>query len=146
MPITKEQLNQKTHELLKEAIKTAEKKVQQAINSGAHRLDDYDNDYQLPKIITHVILKDAAWQMKPLLKESQEIAKNLQRLILLNISHGNTSNQSGQGRQKTGKAVLIHAACSGNWTRAMLIPEEDFHYNSLCEVTEALEWHMNEHN
>lgn len=47
---------------------------------------------------------------------------------------------------KTGKAVLIHAACSGDWTRAMLIPEEDFHYNSLCEVTEALEWHMSEHN
>lgn len=82
MPITKEQLNQKTHELLEEAVKTVKKKVEQAINSGALLpLDDYDNDYQLPKIIAYVILKDAAWQMKPLLKENRETAKNLEKFI-----------------------------------------------------------------
>ena len=48
---------------------------------------------------------------------------------------------------KTGKAVLIHAACSGDWTRALLIPEEDFDYfnGDLSEIVEALDYHIYGH-
>lgn len=46
---------------------------------------------------------------------------------------------------KTGKAVLIHAACSGDWTRALLIPEEDFGYDDLGEIVEALDYHIYGH-
>ena len=46
---------------------------------------------------------------------------------------------------KTGKAVLIHAACSGDRTRAMLIPEEDFGYDDLSTVVEALDYHIYRH-
>lgn len=50
-------------------------------------------------------------------------------------------------KHKTGKAVLIHAACSGDWTRALLIPEEDFDYfnGDLSEIVEALDYHIYGH-
>lgn len=47
----------------------------------------------------------------------------------------------------TGKAVLIHAACEGDWTRAMLIPEEHFDEDITEDsyVVEGLYHHMYGH-
>ena len=46
---------------------------------------------------------------------------------------------------KTGWAVLIHAACNSDWTRALIIPEDDFYYDDLSEVVEALDYHIYGH-
>ena len=48
-------------------------------------------------------------------------------------------------KHKTSKAVLIHAACGGDWTRALPIPEEDFYYDDLSEVIDALDYHIYGH-
>ena len=43
----------------------------------------------------------------------------------------------------SGKAIMVHSPMNGDWTRALVIPEEEFTnygYNNLERVEQALEW------
>ena len=40
----------------------------------------------------------------------------------------------------TGKAILVHSPMKGDWSRALVIPEEQFDNGSLERVEQALEW------
>lgn len=81
MPITKAKCKKKTREMISLACKTATKKIERAINSGAIDLKQWEDDYALPKIIAYVLLQDAVFQIKPLSKENMKEAENLEKFI-----------------------------------------------------------------
>ena len=54
--------------------------VERLLSVGAVDLDDYENDYQLPKIVLMVALKNCAGQYEPLFKNAK-IAREVKNLL-----------------------------------------------------------------
>jgi len=54
------------------------KKAQDILNSGAIDIEDYDNDYRLPKLVLCATLKDARWQYEPFNEPDKKTIKNLE--------------------------------------------------------------------
>lgn len=81
--ITKEQLKEKTIELLNNAHEEMVEKIDKAINSGCMDLENADNNYLLPKILVSALLKDMVFQYKPMgdTKKAEKEILNIYSLL-----------------------------------------------------------------
>lgn len=69
----------KFKELLFDAMLTVAERMESIlVQSGAINLDDYTNNYRLPKILLHDALKYTAELYEPIYKEDKQTAKNLE--------------------------------------------------------------------
>lgn len=75
--MTEKQFKAKFRELAKNVSDHAEKKAMQLIRSGAIDLDDYENNYRLPKLVLKAAFNDAVAGYRPLNDNDRETAKNL---------------------------------------------------------------------
>ena len=57
------------------------RKIEEALNSGAINRDDYENDFELPKIIYYAILQSLSDQRLPLHPKGKKEAENLSCFI-----------------------------------------------------------------
>ena len=55
------------------------KKASDILNSGAIDIEDYQDDYRLPKLVLCAALKDARWQYEPFNDVDKKTVKNLER-------------------------------------------------------------------
>jgi hypothetical protein len=67
----------KVKRMLKLALEDASKDCDKLLNSGAIDLNEFENDYFLPKIIASILLDKASYQIEPLSKEGKIIKKKL---------------------------------------------------------------------
>lgn len=79
--MTKTQFRRKTKSLKPELNKLIDKKIESLLNSGCVDLDQYENNYLLPKIFMSVMGEVIKDQFKPLTKEGLKEAKNLRYFI-----------------------------------------------------------------
>lgn len=79
--MTKKQARQKTRKLINNAARLMREKLEKALYSGAINLENYDDDFELPKIIVNALLKDAAFQFGPLTEDNRKAAENLYKFI-----------------------------------------------------------------
>jgi len=79
--MTKKQARQKTRKLINDAARLMREKLEKALYCGAINLENYDDDFELPKIIVHALLKDAAVRYEPLIKDNRKAAENLYKFI-----------------------------------------------------------------
>ncbi len=79
--MTKKQARQKTRKLINDAAKLMREKLEKALYCGAINLENYDDDFELPKIIVHALLKDAAFRYEPFIKDNRKAAENLYKFI-----------------------------------------------------------------
>lgn len=62
--MTKQQVEQKTRQLIRESAKHMRANIKRALNSGAIDISSYDDDFLLPKIIFQALLKEEQHQYK----------------------------------------------------------------------------------
>ena len=79
--MTRKQTRQKTRELINNAAKLMREKLEKALYCGAINFDNYDDGYELPKIIVSTLLKDASYRFSPLTKKGKKEANNLYKFI-----------------------------------------------------------------
>lgn len=70
-----------TKEMVEQAISIAFKKMDKAFTCGAFDINNYDLDYELPKIVASALLDEAAWQASPLGKENKKTLANLKKML-----------------------------------------------------------------
>jgi len=75
--VTKKQVRDKIREMVKDDKKRITEKVEKALASGAFNINDYLNDYNLPKLILYAIYSDILFQRKPLSSKALREAENL---------------------------------------------------------------------
>lgn len=74
-------VEQKTNELLDQAVKMAKSKIKKALNCGAVDVESYDDDYELPKIILHAVMKSMADETMPLYPANRKESNNLYQFL-----------------------------------------------------------------
>ncbi len=79
--MTEAQLRWKFGELMKENDLFFESKLEKAILSGAFDLDDYEDNFVLPKIVMTAICKDLYLSWSPMDKGHKEEVENLRNFI-----------------------------------------------------------------
>ncbi len=79
--ITKEELIQKINELIKPNNSEMLGKIDIILNSNCIDLDDYDNNYLLPKIIFTALLIDASEKYEPFGKEAKKEVRNILKFL-----------------------------------------------------------------
>lgn len=75
--MTKEQLREKTEQLIRESAERMCANINKAINSGAIDLDDYEDNYELPKIVLGALLRNESFQYKMHTDEGRKAVENL---------------------------------------------------------------------
>jgi hypothetical protein len=78
--MTREQFTAKFQELLDspDFMGFINKKAKDILSSGAIDLEDYENDYRLPKIVLCAVLHDMVWQYEPFNDKDKRTVKNLE--------------------------------------------------------------------
>ena len=71
--MTKQQLRQKTNELIRESNKMMREKLEKLLKSGAIELSAYSDDYVLPKLIMCAMSKELMHQWKPLSNQKERM-------------------------------------------------------------------------
>lgn len=79
--MTREDAKNKTLELAKDMFARVEGKIDKALNSGCVDLDEYQDNYALPKIILSAIMMDLCDKTKPPLKIWQIEANNIYKFL-----------------------------------------------------------------
>ena len=77
----KEQLEQKTGEVLEMTFELVHRKVKKAIESGAINVELYENNYLLSKIIVCAVLSDVSDIYKPIKKKDITAVNNLKKFL-----------------------------------------------------------------
>ena len=76
------ELKKLTKELIQRAVKEAlQTSLNKAFECGAFNLDDYEIDYELPKIVATALLNECAFQCEPLCSDKKKIANNLYMML-----------------------------------------------------------------
>lgn len=70
-----------TKEMVKQAVECALSKMDRAFESGAFDIDNYDCDYELPKIVATALLEKGVRQITPLYSENKKVLNNLRKMI-----------------------------------------------------------------
>jgi hypothetical protein len=70
-------LSDKILEMVKDDKDFIEEKIQRAITTGAIDLEEFDDDYRLPKMVLWAIYNELLFQRRPLVKEDRKYAKNI---------------------------------------------------------------------
>lgn len=78
---TKQATEQKTNELLDKAVEMAKSKIKKALNCGAVDVESYDDDYELPKIILHAVMKSMVDETMPLYPANRKESNNLYQFL-----------------------------------------------------------------
>lgn len=74
-------VEQKTNELLDQAIEKAKLKIKKALNCGAIDVESYDDDYELPTIILHAVMRSMADETMPLYPANRKESNNLYQFL-----------------------------------------------------------------
>ncbi|OPX89044.1 MAG: hypothetical protein A4E53_01652 [Pelotomaculum sp. PtaB.Bin104] len=69
----------KIDEMLPELMNKLREECARLYSCGALNVEEYEDNYLLPKIILCVALKNQSWQYRPLTQEGKKEAKNLER-------------------------------------------------------------------
>ena len=56
-------------------------RLNRLLNSGYVYLDDYEDNYLLPKILLSALLDELSWQYLPFIKEYREEVKRLREIL-----------------------------------------------------------------
>jgi len=75
--ITKTQFKKKIKQLIYESVEVLRDNAIELYECGGVDPEDFNNDYELPKIILHVALQNAADNFRPLSTEGKATANNL---------------------------------------------------------------------
>ena len=67
----------KVKRIIKIALEDASKDCDKLLNCGAIDINEFENDYFLPKIIASVLLDKASYQIESMSKEGKQIKKKL---------------------------------------------------------------------
>ena len=78
---TKQATEQKTNELLDQAVEMAKSKIKKALNCGAVDVESYDDDYELPKIILHAVLKSIVNEIGAFRADNIKESNNLYQFL-----------------------------------------------------------------
>jgi len=78
---TREQLEQKTYQLIEDVVKIYQDKIKKAFDSGAFDVEDYDNNFLLPKTIICAISKEIERQFEPPMTKDKKMVNNIYRMI-----------------------------------------------------------------
>ena len=73
----KEGVKARTMELLRNHSNLIEEKIDKALNCGAINIEDYDEDYELPRIILHAVMKAMVDETRPLYNSNRKESDNL---------------------------------------------------------------------
>ncbi|MEE9581108.1 MAG: hypothetical protein V3V74_07330 [Nitrosomonadaceae bacterium] len=79
--ITKEQATKKANELIDNSAIYMKELVTKALSCGALNIDDYEDDFTLPRIIVHAALETSKFQNRPNTLKGLEESKNLNLFI-----------------------------------------------------------------
>ena len=74
-------LKAKTKRMINIALEDVKKDIDKLFNSGGFDINDFENDYCLPKIIASIVLEKAAKEVEPLSKNLLKVKKNLSYYI-----------------------------------------------------------------
>ena len=74
-------LKAKTQRMINIALEDVKKDIDKLFNSGGFDINDFENDYCLPKIIASIVLEKAAKEVEPLSKNLLKVKKNLSYYI-----------------------------------------------------------------
>jgi hypothetical protein len=77
----KEQLEQKTNEVLGLAFESVHHKIKKAIDSGAINIEVYEDNYLLSKIIICAVLSNVSNMYKPIKKKDITEVNNLKKFL-----------------------------------------------------------------
>ena len=75
--ITKTQFKKKIKQLIYESVEVIRDNAIELYECGGVDPEDYKNDFELPKIILHVVLQNRADDCRPLTTEGKATANNL---------------------------------------------------------------------
>lgn len=75
--MTQEQLEQKYNELIEQAVEDLKGSLHKIIQSGAVDIQEYDDDYRLPKLIICAASRRLYDQFRPLSKELTKESYNM---------------------------------------------------------------------
>ena len=75
--LTEEELTKKVHELIEKTAEAMREKYAKLLKEGQLKLNKYEDNYVLPKIIVCALCKEMAWQWTPLAdrKLDKEVAR-----------------------------------------------------------------------
>ena len=75
--MTKNQLRRKVKKMHADAIKIIDREVERAINSTGINLDEYHDNYELPKIVLSAAGQEIKWQYEPVTQYGRDVRDNL---------------------------------------------------------------------
>ena len=75
--MTEQQLYQKTLELMEQVSERISDQIKTALKSGAINLDQYEDNYLLPKILVTAILRQNADDYEPIGARDKKEVKNI---------------------------------------------------------------------
>lgn len=76
--MVKAECRKRFNELLRESNKGMRKSFERLFDCGGIEPKNYNNDYELPKIIFCASLKNAVFQYTPLSNDNKKVVKNLE--------------------------------------------------------------------
>ena len=79
--MTKEQLNKKIDELMQQVSDSVKKSTNKAVSCGAVNMEDYGDDFELPKIVLAAALMQATYEFMPLTTAGKKEANNIYKMI-----------------------------------------------------------------
>ena len=74
-------LKKLTKEMMKRGLESGLEKLDKAFSCGAFDINDFDVDYELPKIVATALLEESAWQTSPLGQNNKKILSNLRKML-----------------------------------------------------------------
>jgi len=79
--MTKKQFLTKVDELSDRTAEDIRVRARKALKQGCVELDDWENDYRLPKIMLTAICNEMAWQWRPHTPEDKAEVENIKCFI-----------------------------------------------------------------
>ena len=79
--MTKQQLRQKFNELIRENNKMLREKLEKLLKSGAIDLNNWEDNYVLPKLVMCAMGKEISFQWKPLSKDHKNEIENFYNMM-----------------------------------------------------------------
>ena len=79
--MTEEQVLEKIESMLPEVMELIKRKTEKALSSGAINLDDFEDNYLLPKMILSAIGKEIEFSYRPPQSKHQKYVNNLWKFL-----------------------------------------------------------------
>ena len=75
--MTEQQFKNKVNDLKDQINKLIDNRIERILQSGCVDLNDFEDNYILPKIFIYAVAEEIKFQFKPLYKEHLKEAKNM---------------------------------------------------------------------